>query len=287
MNLAKIFSLTLISLFAFAANSVFCRLALNTEQVNPLDFTTIRLLSAALTLALIVTLKSQINLRKVTQYGSYAGAGSLFIYAAGFSYAYVTLSTATGALILFASVQFTMLFNGWLAGTKMGPQEAIGVVLSLVGFVYFVYPELQKPSLIGCVLMSTAGIAWGFYSLIGAKSTHPLLDTASNFIRLLPLVGIALIWLSATTGLQMSISGWVYTICSGALASGVGYSVWYTVLPQLKANIAAVSQLSVPIWAALGGVLLVAEPIDLHLVLSATVILGGILLVILAKHKGR
>lgn len=285
MNLAKIFLLTLISLYAFAANSVLCRLALNTEQVNPLDFTTIRLLSAALTLALIVAIKSQIKLRNITQYGSYAGASSLFIYAAGFSYAYVTLSTATGALILFACVQFTMLLRGWLAGAKMRQQESFGIVLSLIGFVYFVYPELQKPSLIGCALMSAAGVSWGIYSLIGAKSKQPLLDTASNFMRLLPIVTIALIWLIMSSGLQMSLAAWFYTICSGALASGVGYAVWYTVLPQLKANIAAVSQLSVPIWAALGGVIFVAEPINLHLAVSSTVILGGILLVILAKHK--
>lgn len=285
MSITKVFSLTLLSLFAFAANSVFCRLALNTEQVDPLDFTVIRLLSAALTLALIVVIKSPINLREINHHGSYAGAISLFVYAAGFSYAYVTLTTATGALILFACVQFTMLLKGWLAGARMGRVESFGVVLSLVGFVYFVYPELQKPSLIGCVLMGTAGVAWGIYSLIGAKSTHPLFDTASNFIRLLPLVFIALIWLVMFTGIQMSLHGWLYTICSGALASGVGYSLWYRVLPQLKANIAAVCQLSVPIWAALGGVMLVAEPIDLHLTLSATVILGGILLVILAKHK--
>lgn len=285
MSLTKVFSLTLISLFAFAANSVFCRLALNTEQVAPLDFTVIRLLSAALTLAMLVAIKTKISFNSITQYGSHSGAASLFIYAAGFSYAYVTLSTATGALILFACVQFTMLLKGWLAGNKMGRQEGLGVVLSLLGFVYFVYPELQKPSLIGCVLMSSAGVAWGIYSLIGAKSRHPLIDTASNFIRLLPLVILALIWLFLTTGLHMSLQGWFYTICSGALASGVGYAIWYAVLPKLKSNIAAVSQLSVPIWAAMGGVILVAEPINLHLAMSATVILGGILLVILAKHK--
>lgn len=276
---------TLLSLFAFAANSVLCRLALNTEQVHPLDFTAIRLLSAAFTLLLIVAVKNKTNLSKITQFGSYAGAIYLFIYAAGFSYAYVTLGTATGALILFACVQFTMLFKGWLAGVKMGRQEFVGIGLSLLGFFYFVYPELDKPGLIGCVLMCIAGVAWGMYSLIGAKSTKPLLDTASNFTRLLPLILITLTWIYFTTGLQMSSAGWLYTIGSGALASGVGYSVWYVVLPHLKPSIAAVSQLSVPIWAALGGVLLVAEPIDLHLAISASVILGGILLVILAKQK--
>jgi len=287
VNTLQVIPLTLVSLFAFAANSVLCRLALNTEQVHPADFTAIRLLSAALTLALIVAIKNKATLSKISKFGSYAGAIYLFIYAAGFSYAYVTLGTATGALILFACVQFTMLLKGWLAGVKMRKQEFVGMSLSLLGFLYFVYPELEKPSLIGCLLMSTAGVAWGMYSLIGAKSTQPLLDTASNFIRLLPVVLIALVWVYLTTGLQMSLPGWLYTIGSGALASGIGYSVWYAVLPYLKPSIAAVSQLSVPIWAASGGVLLVAEPIDLHLAVSASVILGGILLVILARQKGK
>jgi drug/metabolite transporter (DMT)-like permease len=276
---------TLVSLFAFAANSVLCRLALNTEQVQPADFTAIRLLSAAITLAFIAMFKNKTNFRKITNFGSYAGAFYLFVYAAGFSYAYVTLGTATGALILFACVQFTMLFRGWLIGVKMRKQELAGICVSLLGFLYFVYPELEKPSLIGCILMSAAGVAWGMYSLIGVKSKQPLLDTASNFIRLLPIVFIVLAGVYLTTGLQMSAQGWLYTIGSGALASGVGYSVWYSVLPHLKPSIAAASQLSVPIWAALGGVLLIAEPIDFHLAVSACAILGGILLVILVKQK--
>jgi drug/metabolite transporter (DMT)-like permease len=287
VNIPKIILLTLASLFAFAANSVLCRLALSTEQVHPLDFTAIRLLSAALTLTLIVAIKNKEKLSKISKFGSYISATYLFIYAAGFSYAYVTLGTATGAFILFACVQFTMLLKGWVTGVKLGKQELVGIGLSLLGFLYFVYPELEKPSLIGCVLMSLAGVAWGMYSLVGAKSTQPLLDTASNFIRLLPVVLIVFTWILFTTGLQMSLQGWLYTIGSGALASGVGYSVWYTVLPHLKPNIAAVSQLSVPIWAALGGVLLVAEPIDLHLAISASMILVGILLVIMTHQKGK
>tara|TARA_R110002153_G_scaffold3042_7_gene14455 strand:+ start:2879 stop:3739 length:861 start_codon:yes stop_codon:yes gene_type:complete len=285
VNTFRTILFTLTSLFAFAANSVLCRLALSTEQVDPANFTAIRLLSAAITLALIVAVKNSTNLSKVSQFGSHSGAFYLFIYAAGFSYAYVSLGTATGALILFACVQFTMLLKGWLAGVKMTKQEYIGIALSLIGFLYFIYPELEKPSFIGCILMGLAGIAWAMYSLIGARSTQPLLDTASNFIRLLPIVLITLVWSYFTTDIQMSLQGWLYTIGSGALASGVGYAVWYVVLPHLKPSIAAVSQLSVPIWAALGGVLLVAEPIDLHLALSASVILGGIMLVILVKNK--
>lgn len=287
MNTLQAILLTLVSLFAFAANSVLCRLALNTEQVHPADFTAIRLLSAALTLAFIITVKNKKSLSKINTFGSHLGATYLFIYAAGFSYAYVTLGTATGALILFACVQFTMLLKSWVTDVKMARQECVGITMSLLGFLYFVYPELENPSLLECILMSLAGVAWGCYSLIGTKSTQPLMDTASNFIRLLPVVLIAFVWSYVSTGLEVSLQGWVYTISSGALASGVGYSVWYAVLPHLKPSIAAVSQLSVPIWAAIGGVLLVSEPIDLHLTLSGSVILGGILLVIFGKKKGK
>jgi drug/metabolite transporter (DMT)-like permease len=285
LSSTRTITLTLFALFAFAANSVLCRLALNTEQVNPADFTSIRLLSASLILALIIIIKNKSVIGNVYQYGSHTGALFLFVYAAGFSYAYITLSTATGALILFAAVQFTMLFRGWLVGNKMGYQEYTGILLSLLGFIYFVFPELEKPSIVGCLLMVLAGIAWGMYSLIGAKSTNPLYDTASNFIRLAPLAIISLISMYFYFGIHISLKGLLYTFGSGALASGVGYSIWYQVLPKLKPSIAAVSQLSVPIWAALGGILLVEEPINLHLTVSASVILGGILLVILAKKK--
>lgn len=285
LSFLRIIFLTFFALFAFAANSVLCRLALSVEQVNPADFTSIRLLCAALILSLIIVIKDKSVIGHINQYGSYMGALSLLVYAVGFSYAYITLNTATGALILFAAVQFTMLFKGWLAGNKMGYQEYSGVLLSLLGFFYFVFPELQKPSLVGCLLMVLAGIAWGIYSLIGAKSTYPLYDTASNFIRLVPIAIISLLVMYFSLGINISFKGMLYTFSSGALASGVGYTIWYQVLPNLKPSIAAVCQLSVPIWAALGGILLVNEPINSHLVISASVILGGILLVILAKKK--
>ncbi|MEP0355382.1 MAG: DMT family transporter [Paraglaciecola sp.] len=283
MSTTKTIPLTLIALFAFAANSVFCRLALNSEQVPPLDFTVIRLISAAFVLAVIVILQNKIKLTQITNYGSYIGAVYLFIYAAGFSYAYVSLGTATGALVLFACVQFTMLFMAWLNGSRMGLQEYIGVLLSVAGFVYFVMPELEKPSLVGCILMAIAGIAWGLYSRVGSKSTQPLYDTASNFLRLIPISILGLAFVILNSELSITTMGWVYTIASGALASGVGYAIWYLVLPNLAPSIAAVCQLSVPIWAAAGGLLLVNEPLDMHMLVSATVILGGILLVILAK----
>ena len=283
LSFPRTIALTFFALLAFAANSVLCRLALNVEQVNPADFTSIRLLCASFMLALIVIIKDKSVLGHINRYGSHTGALFLFVYAVGFSYAYITLSTATGALILFAAVQFTMLFRGWLVGDKMGYQEYTGILLSLLGFIYFVFPELEKPSLVGCLLMVLAGIAWGMYSLIGAKSTNALYDTTSNFIRLAPIAIIGLIVMYFSFGIGISLQGLLYTFGSGALASGIGYTVWYQVIPKLKPSIAAVCQLSVPIWAALGGIVLVNEPIDIHLAVSASVILGGILLVILAK----
>jgi drug/metabolite transporter (DMT)-like permease len=272
-----------LALFAFAANSVLCRLAMEVEQVDAVSFTLIRLVSGATMLCLILLFKHTSALIRIRRYGSRLGALCLLVYAAGFSYAYLTLSTATGALILFSAVQFTMLFKGWLSGHNMTWQQRLGLLLALAGFIYFVSPALQTPSLIGCGVMLIAGCAWGIYSLIGAKSRHPLYDTASNFIGLAPIAIIGLLWVSANSGIQITSQGLLYTLASGALASGLGYSIWYQVLPSLPTNIAAVCQLSVPIWATLGGLLWVNEPIDLHLGISAVAILGGILIVILSK----
>jgi drug/metabolite transporter (DMT)-like permease len=285
MNTLNLFGASLLALFAFAANSVLCRLALKVEHVDPANFTAIRLISAAAVLLLILTIKNRIHFRRTLQLGSRTGAAYLFIYAAGFSYAYMSVSTATGALALFACVQFTMLFKNWLAGNQLATFEKIGVALSLIGFIYFVYPELDNPSLFGCILMAVAGIAWGLYSLIGAKSTQPLLDTAGNFIRLVPISILALVYIYFSANFSISTSGLLYTLGSGIFASGLGYTLWYYVLPQLPSSIAAVSQLSVPIWAAFGGILFVSEPINWHLIMSSTLILGGIALVLFQRSK--
>lgn len=285
MKTLHTFSLTLLALLAFAANSILCRLALNLEQVSALDFTSIRLLSAASFLFIILALKGKIQLSNIRSYGNNAGAVYLFIYAAGFSYAYLTLSTATGALILFACVQFTMLFKNWLAGNILRWLERVGIILSLAGFIYFVYPELETPNLLGLILMSLAGAAWGMYSLIGAKSKQPLLDTAGNFTRLLPICFISLALSFSLTDSNITFKGLIYTLSSGVLASGLGYSIWYYVLPQLKSSTAAVSQLSVPIWAAFGGLLFINENISWHLAISSGLILGGITLVLLNRFS--
>jgi len=286
MSVLSLVSLTFITLIAFAANSVFCRLALDEQNMDPMSFTGLRIASAALVLGLIMLLKSPNSFRSFTAlnaYGSWRQAGYLFAYAAGFSYAYVTLPTATGALILFAAVQFTMLFVARLSGNRMNAMASAGVVISLLGFVYFVMPELSSPSLVGLVVMALAGIAWGMYSLAGAKSTHALETTGSNFIRCLPF-GLILMAVFMPTA-RLTFEGVSYALASGALASGIGYAIWYQVLPKLDSSVAAVCQLCVPIIAAFGGVLLVAEPITSHLLLSSIAILGGMLLVIVGKKK--
>ncbi|MGJ8679029.1 DMT family transporter [Paraglaciecola sp.] len=279
------FVYTLFALFAFAANSVLCRLALDQEKVDPVLFTAIRICSATVILLIIMAIKQPTKIKQIKVYGSWTGALFLLVYAVGFSYAYVTLDTATGALVLFACVQFTMLFKNWRAGNTLNRFEQLGIMLSLCGFIYFVYPELTQPSLIGFILMSLAGVAWGLYSIAGGQSESPLADTFSNFLRLTPVALIALTIMYLTSTLDISLAGLVYTIISGAIASGLGYALWYLVLPDLKASIAAVSQLSVPIWAALGGLIFVVEPISLHILTSSVIILGGILLVILSRIR--
>jgi drug/metabolite transporter (DMT)-like permease len=286
MSVISVVSLTFITLVAFAANSVFCRLALDEQNMDPMSFTGLRIASAALILGIIMWVKSPASIRSLnalSMYGSWRQAGYLFAYAAGFSYAYVTLPTATGALILFAAVQFTMLLVSRLSGHRMNAMASAGVVISLLGFGYFVWPELSSPSVVGLVVMALAGVAWGMYSLSGAKTTHALETTGANFIRCLPFGLILMLFFIPTTNL--TFEGVSYALASGALASGIGYAIWYQVLPKLDSSVAAVCQLSVPIIAAFGGVLLVAEPITTHLLFSSIAILGGMLLVIMGKKS--
>ena len=286
MSVFSIVSLTFITLVAFAANSVFCRLALDEQNMDPMSFTGIRLASAALVLGLIMLVKSPASvtsIKTLNSYGSWRQAGYLFAYAAGFSYAYVTLPTATGALILFAAVQFTMLLVARLSGHRMNALASAGVVISLFGFGYFVLPELSSPSVIGLLVMALAGVAWGMYSLAGAKSSNALETTGANFIRCLPF-GL-LLMLAFVPSANLTFEGVAYALASGVLASGVGYAIWYQVLPKLDSSVAAVCQLSVPIIAAFGGVIIVAEPITSHLMFSSFAILGGMLLVIMGKKR--
>ncbi len=215
--------------------------------------------------------------------GNWLSALALFVYAAGFSFAYVSLPAATGALLLFGAVQATMIGHGIWAGERLRRLQLVGLVLAFGGIAGLLLPGLSAPPLYGSILMLGAGVAWGVYSLRGKGAGDPASVTAGNFLRAAPISVI----LSALmlNGASWDIAGFWYAVSSGALASGIGYAIWYTVLPALKATSAATVQLSVPVIAALGGIMLLGEPISLRLVLASLAILGGIALVILEKQN--
>ena len=276
----KIILCTTLALIAFAGNSVLCRMALGENAIDAASFTTIRLLSGVIVLAIILKLvktKSAISSK-----GSWKASFFLFLYAVAFSFAYISLETGIGALILFGSVQITMILIGLLSGNKLHYIEWGGMLVAFSGFVYLVMPGLAMPSLVGFILMSVAGIAWGFYTLAGKGSKDPLSDTTYNFLRTLPFIII----LAAVSFQYASLSekGIFLAVLSGGITSGVGYTIWYIALGGLSSIQAAVVQLLVPVIAAAGGVLFSDEIISFRLMLSAVMVLGGILMVILGKH---
>ena len=279
-SLLKTIVLTSLALIAFAANSVLCRLALGNEAIDAASFTIMRLLSGTIVLLLIVatTRNSAADATK----GSWGASFMLFLYAATFSYAYVSLDTGTGALILFGSVQITMILLSLISGTRLHLTEWAGVAITFTGFVYLILPGVTTPSTTGFALMTVSGIAWGIYTLKGRRSKNPLLDTAYNFLRTTPLVIILAI--IAMNTLNYSTEGIVLALLSGGITSGIGYTIWYIALGGLTSTQAAVLQLSVPLIAALGGVIFVSEAITFRLMISATLVLGGILIVVLGRY---
>lgn len=283
-SLLKLTLLTCLALVAFAANSVLCRLALGNTSIDAASFTAVRLIAAALTLLLVLALRERAFRPSVwARSGSIKGAGYLFVYAASFSLAYVQLDTATGALILFGTVQLTMILVGLLQGQKLNVLEAVGLAVAFSGFVYLILPGLTTPSAVGFVLMMMAGIAWGFYTLNGRGSVTPMLDTSANFIRTLPLAVVLL--LVFAQDIQITAAGFWLAVGSGAFASGIGYSLWYAALPSLTAIQAGVFQLTVPLIAALGGIVFVGESLTVRLVMASMLLLGGIGLVLWGKRQ--
>lgn len=270
---------TVLSLLAFAGNSLLCRLALTRTTIDAATFTSLRLVSGAAVLLLLVRLRRTERVPR----GSWPSALALFAYAAGFSFAYVRLTAGTGALLLFGAVQATMITIGLLRGERLRAMQAAGLLLAYGGLVALVLPGLSAPPLLSAALMLLAGAAWGVYSLRGRGAGDPTAVTAGNFLRAVPMALV----LSAVSMRTRSwdVSGAAYAAASGALASGVGYAVWYTALRTLRATTAATVQLSVPILAALGGVLLLHEPPSLRLVLSGVAILGGVALVVLTRAR--
>lgn len=277
MSLLRIAALTSMAMIAFAGNSLLCRLALKETSIDPASFTSIRLASGALILWLIVQLKRGHSEGS----GNWLSAFSLFAYAAGFSFAYVSLPAGTGALLLFGAVQVTMISFGLSKGERLDGWQQVGFLLAFAGLVGLVLPGLSAPPLAGSLLMLLAGIAWGVYSLRGKGAGDATTVTAGNFLRAMPITLILTLVMSGRANLDMG--GISYAVASGALASGVGYAIWYTVLPALRNTSAASVQLSVPVIAAIGGIIFLSEPLTLRLVSTSIAILGGIALVIVKK----
>ena len=267
---------TLFALVAFAANSILCRLALGQGAIDAATFTSIRLTSGALALLLLTAVTSR-PASKDSRAGSWTSALLLFLYAMPFSFAYVSLGVANGALILFLSVQATMLLGAIRTGERIHWLEWLGIVVAIGGLVVLVAPGLSAPNPAGAALMAVAGVAWGIYSLRGRSSTDPIGDTAANFLRAVPFALAASAGSAAAFGsAHFSTGGLLLAVGSGVLASGVGYVAWFAALRHLKALQAAALQLTVPVIAAAGGILLLSERISMRLVLSALLILGGV-----------
>ena len=272
--------LTAAAMTAFAANSVLCRMALGARVIDASGFTAIRLLSGGVTLGILTLfLRDYRGLAS----GSWLSGFLLFLYAAMFSFAYLGLSAGTGSLILFGSVQTTMIISGLRSGERPHVLQWAGLLFALGGLVYLVSPGIAAPSLIGSFLMAGAGVAWGFYSLRGRGVKDPISETAGNFIRAASfgIVLGALMFRDAHGGSR----GILLAILSGAIASGIGYVIWYSVVRGLSATRAATVQLSVPVLAAFAGVIFLAEVVTLRLVVASALILGGVALTVIAKER--
>lgn len=269
-----------LALIAFAANSILCRYGLNLGWIDPTSFTFIRLLAGAITL-IFLCLLSHKKINK-PQKQHYLGGVFLSVYAIAFSFAYISLDTATGALVLFGAVQLLMISVSLIKGQRLNKKEWGGFTLACIGFLILTVPHVTQPSWSGLILMIVAGFSWGFYTLNGKGSKQPLLDTALNFsIAILPA---ALLFIFITE-FHVTTLGVLIAIASGSLASGIGYAIWYAALPYLTTTQAATSQLLVPVIAGAGGVLLLNESISLSLIIAACLVLGGVYLVISIKTK--
>lgn len=306
-------------MIAFASNSLLCRAALKGTTIDAATFTFIRILSGAVALWIVLeiqmllgvgrkpsllvesvatgvgfpspqrspkgkrgffSLREKVGMRDV---GNWFSALALFVYAAGFSFAYTTLSTGTGALLLFGAVQATMILWGLHKSERLSTIQIVGFVIAVTGLVVLVLPGISAPPLIGSILMLAAGVAWGVYSLRGKGERNPVSATTGNFTRAVPFaVALTFVFITRT---HLDVAGVTFGIISGAITSGLGYVMWYSVLPDLKAASAAIVQLSVPVLAATGGILLLGEVMTMRYVLASFAVLGGIALVVATPHR--
>jgi drug/metabolite transporter (DMT)-like permease len=272
---------TTVAMLAFAGNSILCRLALADATIDPASFTAIRLLSGAVTLAVFMLLVRR-N-RAAFGQGSWLAAAMLFVYAIAFSYAYVSLGAATGALLLFSFVQGTMIVVALVRGDRPAPLELVGWIIAVGGLAALLLPGAHAPSLPAAVLMASAGIAWGIYSILGRKQPDPLAATGANFLRSTAFVLLMLVFAAGT--LDLSPRGLWIAVASGAVTSGMGYVVWYVALNYLSSLQAALVQLSVPAIAAAAAAALLGETLTLQILLSGLAILGGVMLALLGRRR--
>jgi drug/metabolite transporter (DMT)-like permease len=268
-----------LAMIAFAGNSLLCRAALKQTSIDAASFTFIRIFSGAAALWLIMKMRGA----AWKEAGNWSSALALFAYAGAFSFAYNSLSAGTGALLLFGAVQATMILWGFRRGERLHAIQIVGLVVAATGLVVLLLPSLSAPPLSGSILMLGAGVAWGVYSLRGKVEKNPVSSTAGNFLRAVPLAAIVSIMFLPWARLDRAGIG--YAVISGAIASGLGYVIWYTALSGLKAASAATVQLSVPVLAATGGILLLGEPITFRYLITSIAVLGGIALVIIEKNS--
>lgn len=277
----RIVLLTVAAMVAFAANSVLCRTALAHTAIDPATFTLVRIASGAALLWMLARAAEGGG----ASAGSWRAAAALVVYAACFSFAYVSLAVGTGALLLFGAVQASMVLHGLLSGERLSARQWGGLALAIAGVVVLVAPGVTAPDPIGAVLMAAAGAAWGVYSLLGRTSKDkPLHATAGNFVRALPLAAAVAVVSALTANGSWDVAGLVYAVLSGAVASGLGYVVWYGALPGLTAARAASVQLSVPVITAVAGVAVLDEALTLRLALASAAVLGGIALVVRGRR---
>jgi drug/metabolite transporter (DMT)-like permease len=288
LNKGRIVLFTSFALIAFAANSVLNRLALGGNTIDASSYVAIRLISGALTLALMQGFNKNDfslikNAFKQSSISTYLPAFFLFSYGITFSFAYRSLNSGTGAFILFGTVQITMLSNALIKGERPHFSEWLGLLTAIGGLIYLILPGLSAPDPFGALLMFIAGLSWAYYTLKGRGVADPLEATALNFVRSVPMILVVVVF--TIDQAHISTEGFLYALISGAITSGVGYAVWYAALKGLTTTQAAILQLFVPIIAAVGGIVFLSESLTTRLIYTGLLILGGVALALFGKTK--
>jgi drug/metabolite transporter (DMT)-like permease len=284
MTRLRIILITLLSLLAFAANSLITRFALQETSIDEASFIMLRLVSGALFLWLYLSFKKN---TKAYESGTWFAAFALFIYAVSFTYGYGLIAAGTGALLLFGAVQITMTIVGYREGERLNVMQIAGFVLAIIGLIILMLPGISSPSFMGALLMCISGVAWSIYTLQGRGATNPAASTAGNFIKAAPMAIFLwlIVYLSTNDTINLASDGVTYALLSGIMTSGIGYIIWYSVLPELKATQAAIVQLSVPLLVTLAGALLLNESITIRVVSASIAILIGTVLVLTFKSS--